>query len=99
MDKTMKLGVITANISNPDRTREAAMLEVDRELKVRFRCFDDWIAAGKLAMGEARDRMECMVKAYQILAAVHSLSDGAFEVLMHNHEARLKANMEAGSIA
>lgn len=82
METTLKLGIIKANLSSPDRTREAAMLEVDRELRVRTRCFPDWVAAGKLGMGEARDRIECLVVAYQILAAVHSLSDGEFQTLM-----------------
>lgn len=34
------------------------MSEVDRELKVRMRCYDRWVSEGKLSSVDARDRVE-----------------------------------------
>jgi hypothetical protein len=71
----VQLGVITADLQAPSRTREDALLECDRELSVRVRCFPDWVKAGKLSMGDGRTRLESMARACQLLSVVHQLTD------------------------
>lgn len=40
------------------RSLEEALSEVDREIKVRVRCYDRWVDEGKLSRVDARDRIE-----------------------------------------
>lgn len=40
------------------RSIEEALSEVDRELQVRTRIYDKWIAEGKLSRIDATDRLE-----------------------------------------
>lgn len=40
------------------RSLEEAISEVDREIKVRVRCYDRWVSEGKLSRIDARDRVE-----------------------------------------
>lgn len=42
----------------PRRSLEEACSELDREIKVRVRCYDRWVAEGKLSSVDARDRLE-----------------------------------------
>jgi hypothetical protein len=71
----LRLGVLEADLTAPGRTVEDALVEVDRELIVRRRCFPDWVKDGKLSMGDARDRIERLARACQLLALMHRLGD------------------------
>jgi hypothetical protein len=53
-------------------TIEEAAAEVDRELQVRMRIYDRWIADGKLTRVDARDRLARLKKA---LAELNKLLD------------------------
>lgn len=44
--------------ASPRRSLEEAASEVDREIKVRVRCYDRWVSEGKLSSVDARDRIE-----------------------------------------
>ena len=92
-DNIIKLGAITANLQAP-RTREEAMLEVDRELGVRIRCFPDWVenGNGKLSMGDARTRLESMAEAARILADVHALTAEQWDAVQSQAEFQRQQN-------
>lgn len=46
---------------------EEAWSEVEREIQVRVRVYDKWIADGKLAWADARDRLARMQQASRYL--------------------------------
>jgi hypothetical protein len=46
---------------------EEAWSEVQRELKVRERCFPDWVTQGKLSWADARDRYGRLAAAAALL--------------------------------
>lgn len=46
-----------------NRTLEEAQSEVERECEVRKRCFDRWVAEGRLSRIDANDRLERMISA------------------------------------
>ena len=48
------------------RTEKEAVSEINRELQVRRRCYDRWIADGKLDSIDATDRMERLEAALDI---------------------------------
>jgi len=50
------------------RTRKEALAEIERECNVRFKCFDKWIADGRLGAVEARDRIERLISAWHFLS-------------------------------
>ena len=52
-----------------DGIQEAAD-EIERELGVRSRCYPKWTSEGKLSRTEARDRMDRLQAAYNLLLAV-----------------------------
>lgn len=58
--------VSTAKCYRPVRE---AIAELEREANVRFKCFDRWIADGRLSEVDAKDRLE------RIISAWHYLSD------------------------
>jgi len=45
------------------RDLDEAMSELERELNIRMKCFDRWIAEGKLGWIDARDRVERLLSA------------------------------------
>jgi hypothetical protein len=47
--------------------QEEAWSELERELQVRVRVYDKWVAEGKLAWADARDRLARMQFASRIL--------------------------------
>jgi hypothetical protein len=51
----------------PCRSLEEAISEVDREIKVRVRCYDRWVSEGKLSSVDARDRVERLQAALAFL--------------------------------
>ena len=51
------------------RSLEEALSECEREPAVRLRCYDRWVADGKLSGVDARDRTE------RLQAAVHYLKE------------------------
>lgn len=53
--------------TSPCRSLEEAISEVDRELKVRLRVYDRWVADGKLSTVDARDRVERLQSALAYL--------------------------------
>jgi len=69
----VRVGVLKADLQAPGRSVEEALIEVDRELNVRRRCFPDWVNAGKLSMGDAKDRLERLARACQLLSELHAL--------------------------
>lgn len=52
------------------RSLEEAISEVDRELKVRNRCYAMWIADGKLSKVDANDRLSRLQSALYWLGTV-----------------------------
>ena len=56
---------------------EEAWSELERELAVRRRCFDDWVSAGKLSWADARDRYARMVSAARHLRKLCDIADTA----------------------
>jgi hypothetical protein len=51
------------------RSLEEAASEVERELHVRERCYDRWIADGKLTRVDAQDRYDRLLSALDFLQA------------------------------
>lgn len=49
------------------RSLEEALAEVDREIKVRMRCYDRWVSEGKLSRIDAVDRVERLQAALSYL--------------------------------
>jgi hypothetical protein len=45
-------------------TRDEALSEIEREVAVRLRCFDRWVADGKLSYVDARDRLRRLISAW-----------------------------------
>lgn len=56
------------------RSLEEAISEVDREIKVRIRCYDRWVSEGKLSRIDAVDRVERLQAA---LAFLNELDHGS----------------------
>lgn len=63
--------------AHPSRSLEEAASELDREIKVRVRCYDRWIADGKLSTVDARDRLERMQSALAYLNRAIALAEAA----------------------
>jgi hypothetical protein len=55
------------------RPVKEALAEAVRELQVRQRCYDKWVAEGKLTETEARDRFERLCSACHHLDRLESL--------------------------
>lgn len=51
-------------------TLAEAMDELDREAKVRMRCFPKWVDEGRISQTEARDRLRRLLKAGALLAGL-----------------------------
>jgi hypothetical protein len=51
------------------RSIDEALMEVEREAHIRIKCFDNWVAAGKLSWSDAYDRLE------RLLSAIKHLRD------------------------
>lgn len=66
--------------SAPCRSLEEAASEVDREIKVRQRCYDRWVKEGKLSLVDARDRLERMQSALAYLNRALSLEEAAADL-------------------
>lgn len=49
------------------RTQEEALSELEREAHVRVRCFDRWIAEGRISRVDAWDRLERLLTAIRLL--------------------------------
>lgn len=49
------------------RSRDEAAAELEREANVRFKCFDKWVAVGKLSQVDAQDRIERLISAWHYL--------------------------------
>jgi hypothetical protein len=49
------------------RPLNEAVAEITREANVRFKCFDRWVADGKLSEVDARDRLERIISAWHYL--------------------------------
>jgi antibiotic biosynthesis monooxygenase (ABM) superfamily enzyme len=48
-------------------SKEEAWSEVVREIGVRERCFDGWVAAQKISWADARDRLARLQRVEQIM--------------------------------
>jgi hypothetical protein len=53
--------------TNTERSIEEAIAEIDRELKVRLRCYPNWIKDGRLNPVDAQDRLDRMSAALAFL--------------------------------
>jgi hypothetical protein len=53
------------------RSREEALSELQRELRVRERCYERWVKDGKLDQIDSTDRME------RLIAAIHYIRTDA----------------------
>lgn len=72
------------------RSLDEALAELEREAHVRIRCFDRWVAEGKVSQVDAWDRME------RILSAVNYLR--LFEVQLRSREQELETLAEQKGI-
>jgi len=62
------------------RSIAEAHSELERELKVREKCFVDWVARGKMSRTEAVDRFERLESAlYLLTQMLNQLGDAAEE--------------------
>jgi hypothetical protein len=52
---------------------EQALGEVERELGVRVRCYDKWVAEGKMSKLEAKERKERLTMARDMLYLISKL--------------------------
>ena len=50
-----------------NRLLQEAMDEVAREIGVRERCFPNWIRDGKVSSSDAKDRLQRLIKAAEML--------------------------------
>lgn len=68
-NKSATVGTEISALSTDEctRTRAEAVAEIEREMNVRFKCFDKWIADGRLAAVDAKDRAERMISAWHYL--------------------------------
>jgi hypothetical protein len=68
-NKQSEIGTVISGLSTDEctRTRQEAVAEIEREMNVRFKCFDKWIADGRLAEVDAKDRAERMISAWHYL--------------------------------
>lgn len=57
----------------PTRSVEEALSEIERELRVRERCYAGWVESGKLTRIDAIDRLERMTSAWLHLDKLLSL--------------------------
>jgi hypothetical protein len=48
-------------------TVDEALSEIEREIAVRQRCFDRWVADGKLSYVDARDRLRRLISAWHFV--------------------------------
>ena len=60
---------------SPSRSLEEAASEVDREIKVRKRCYDRWVSEGKLSAVDARDRLDRLQAALGYLEELQNRID------------------------
>jgi hypothetical protein len=51
-------------------TIEEAISEVDREVRLRQRCYDRWVSEGRLSAVDARDRLVRLEAAHEFLTAL-----------------------------
>jgi hypothetical protein len=65
------------------RPLNEAVAELEREANVRFKCFDRWVADGKLSEVDARDRLERIVSAWHYLTD----SDQARQMMLAKEQA------------
>ena len=49
------------------RIPQEALDDLERELNVRARCFDRWVAEGRMSSTDAKDRIERMATAHKLL--------------------------------
>lgn len=66
-----------------DRPIAEALEELEREARMRLRCYDRWIADGRAARVESHNRMEALLSAIRFL---------------REHEAMLSAREAAGLV-
>jgi hypothetical protein len=58
------------------RTVEEALDEVARECQVRGRCFPRWVGEGRMSRSDAKDRLQRLCKAKELLERLQGI-DGA----------------------
>ena len=82
------------NLEETGRDVEEALSECDRELQVRDRCFARWVGEGKITSVDARDRMQRLARACQILQAVMHLSDTQLAQMESHRDREAKVNQD-----
>lgn len=61
------VGHLTADLAGNNRPMEEAKAELERELNLRIRMYPEWIASKKLSSIDAKDRLERLARACQLL--------------------------------
>lgn len=56
-----------------DRSIDEAMAEIEREVRVRERCYDRWIQEGRVSRVDAHDRQERMISAIRLLRSLQEI--------------------------
>jgi len=64
MSNTIKIADLHISCN---RTLEEACSEVQREINVRRKCFDRWVAEGRITDTDARDRFERLTSSWHYL--------------------------------
>lgn len=73
------ISAVAEGLKTPVSDMEA-WSELQRELQVRHRIFDKWVAEGKIAWADARDRYARLQRACAIVKRVIDLNDQAQSV-------------------
>lgn len=76
--KTIPFSHYTGHV-NGKRSIEEALAELEREIAVRRRIFDDWTAKGKISWMDGHDRLERMLSALTHLLHYSMMLDAAHE--------------------
>jgi hypothetical protein len=53
-----------------DRSFQEALDELAREIQVRERCFPKWINEGRVSNSDAKDRLQRLIKAAEVLQLI-----------------------------
>lgn len=70
---------LSIDLENTGRSAEEALAECERELGVRLRCFGRWVRDGKIAKCDAKDRLQRLARAAQLLKALSLMSEAEIE--------------------
>lgn len=84
MDKPNELYKPEPGLSR-ERGIDEQIAELERELGVRYRCYRQWIHAGKMSRVDAAERFERMAAALKTLDSVAATRSGSAETATLDH--------------